>query len=108
MKQKANCQFCTLSAMLMLVLTQFGIAFITAPPARAQSLFEVLIQTDLSSQCNPAANNEDDNNLPAAVYGCCGSPGRRECGEDLNYTKWLSTGCTNPPSKRLSGEHRGM
>ena len=87
--------FRTFTFFSALVLPVIGLALFVPAPAHAQtSIYNVLTQADLSSPCNPALGDISTN----YNYGCCGSPGRRECGADLHYTKWLSTGCTDPGS----------
>lgn len=82
-----------LCPIFLIPLLAFAINLVTAVSAHAQPIYNVLTQADLSSPCRPQQGDNSNN-----TYGCCGSPGLRECGADLHYTKWFSTGCTDPDS----------
>jgi hypothetical protein len=71
-----------------------GLLLILPPPAHAQPPLNILTQTDLSTPCNPATADVSRD----YDFGCRRSPCRRECGADLHYTKWLSTGSDDPGS----------
>ncbi len=43
--------------------------------------------SDAFGSCNPQSGS---------TSGCCGGPGRRECGYVINWNKWLGPGCTDP------------
>jgi cytolysin (calcineurin-like family phosphatase) len=84
MKQKVT--YFWAMAVLAIVL-----GILTPAPAHGQQvLFNIIQQADLSSSCDASYTDS------GGAYGCCGSPGRRECARDLNPTKWFSTGCTDP------------